>query len=40
MTRIGNVAPDLWMKQATGSPVGPGALLDATGKALAEVGHP
>jgi hypothetical protein len=40
MTRIGNVAPDLWMKQATGSPVGPEALLDATGKALAEVVHP
>ena len=39
MARIGNVAPDLWMKQATGAPVGPEALLAATEKALAEVGH-
>jgi hypothetical protein len=35
MARIGNVAPDLWMKQATGAPVGPDALLAATEKALA-----
>jgi len=37
MAKIGNVAPDIWMKQATGSPVGPEALLAATEKALAEV---
>ena len=37
MCRIGNVAPDLWMKQATGSPVGPEALLAATAEALEEV---
>jgi hypothetical protein len=37
MARIGNVAPDIWMKQATGAPVGPGALLDATEKALESV---
>jgi hypothetical protein len=37
MAKIGNVAPDIWMKQATGSPVGPAALLAATEKALAEV---
>jgi hypothetical protein len=35
MAKIGNVAPDIWMKQATGAPVGPEALLEATEKALA-----
>ncbi len=35
MAKIGNVAPDIWMKQATGAPVGPQALLSATEKALA-----
>ncbi len=34
MSKLGNIAPDLWMKQATGSPVGPEALLHATAKAL------
>ncbi len=34
---IGNVAPDLWMETATGSPVGPEALLEATEQALAEL---
>jgi hypothetical protein len=37
MARIGNVAPDIWMKQATGAPVGASALLEATEKALASV---
>src|SRR5262245_6361029 len=37
MAKIGNVAPDIWMKEATGSPVGPQALLTATDKALAIV---
>ncbi|HWZ86170.1 MAG TPA: hypothetical protein VN032_08215 [Thermoanaerobaculia bacterium] len=37
MAKIGNVAPDIWMKQATGAPVGPHALLSATEKALAVV---
>jgi hypothetical protein len=37
MARIGSVTPDLWMKTATGAPVGPEALLRATEKALAEV---
>ena len=37
MAKIGNVAPDIWMKQATGAPVGPHALLSATEKALAIV---
>ncbi len=34
MTTIGNVAPDLWMQQATGRKVGPEALLAATEEAL------
>lgn len=34
MCRLGNIAPDLWMKEATGSPVGPDALLQATAAAL------
>jgi len=37
MARIGNVTPDLWMREATGAPVGPEALLAETEKALAEV---
>jgi len=34
MARIGRITPDLWMKQATGHPVGPEALLEATQRAL------
>jgi hypothetical protein len=34
MTTIGNVAPDLWMKQAIGSRVGAEALLDAAARAM------
>lgn len=34
MVKSGNIAPDLWMKNATGQPVGPEALLQATDKAL------
>ncbi|MBZ5537914.1 MAG: hypothetical protein LAO31_18315 [Acidobacteriia bacterium] len=34
MATIGSVAPDLWMRKATGAPVGPEALLAATKKAL------
>jgi hypothetical protein len=37
MSKIGRIAPDLWMKQATGAPVGPEALLRATGKALQQL---
>jgi hypothetical protein len=37
MVKMGRVAPDLWMKNATGMPVGPEALLSATERALAEV---
>lgn len=36
MAKQGNIAPDIWMKGATGKPVGPDALLTATKKALAE----
>ena len=34
MCKLGNVAPDLWMEQATGSPVSADALLKATEEAL------
>ena len=34
MCLAGNIAPDLWMKNATGKPVGPEALLQATANAL------
>jgi hypothetical protein len=37
MARMGSVTPDLWMRNATGAPVGPDALLNATAKALAVV---
>jgi hypothetical protein len=37
MTKMGNVAPDIWMEKATGAPVGAKALLAATEKALAAV---
>jgi hypothetical protein len=36
MAAAGSVAPDLWMKNATGFAVGPEALLEATAKALEE----
>jgi hypothetical protein len=34
VARIGAIAPDLWMQQATGKPVGTQPLLDATARAL------
>jgi hypothetical protein len=37
MAKTGSVAPDLWMKKATGAPVGPEALLAAAAEALPEV---
>jgi hypothetical protein len=37
MAKVGDVTPDLWMEQATGRPVGPEALLEATQKALTTV---
>ncbi len=36
MAKFGSLAPDLWMKNASGSPVSPDALLQATERALAE----
>ena len=36
MLKIGSVTPDVWMKNATGSPVSPDPLLSATERALAE----
>ena len=33
----GRVTPDLWMENATGKPVGPDALLDATQRALTQL---
>ncbi len=38
MTKMGDVTPDLWMEHATGRPVGPEALLQATQSALTAVG--
>jgi hypothetical protein len=37
MSKMGNVTPDLWMKHATGAPVGPEALLGATERALERI---
>lgn len=37
ITKLGNVTPDLWMKHATGAPVGPEAMLNATRRALDKV---
>ena len=37
MATVGSVIPDLWMKKATGAPVGPEALLAATKSALSEI---
>jgi hypothetical protein len=41
MAKTGRITPDLWMENATGRPVGPEALLQATQKALAAIngGH-
>ena len=38
MTKEGRVTPDLWMINATGKPVGPEALLEATERALKVAG--
>jgi hypothetical protein len=37
VSKQGRVAPDQWMKGATGQPVGPDALLEATERALGAV---
>jgi hypothetical protein len=36
MAKFGSVAPDLWMKHASGQPVSPQALLEATRRALGQ----
>jgi hypothetical protein len=36
MVKIGRIAPDLWMKNATGSPLGAQGMLTATARALKE----
>jgi len=38
MAKMGRVTPDLWMERATGRPVGPEALLEATQRALTAAG--
>lgn len=38
MSKIGSVTPDLWMKKATGAPVGAEAMLAATERALSRMG--
>lgn len=38
IARFGRISPDIWMKKATGAPVGPEALLAATQRALDEIG--
>jgi hypothetical protein len=40
MAKVGNVTPDLWMVNATGSPVGPEALLAVARRALGAVSSP
>jgi hypothetical protein len=37
VSRIGAIAPDLWMMQAAGAPVGPEALIQAARQALSVV---
>ncbi len=37
MAKLGNIAPDLWMKEATGAPVGAEALLAETKRALTAI---
>ena len=38
MARFGSLAPDLWMKNASGAPVGADAMLNATERALKQMG--
>jgi len=39
MATYGSVAPDLWMKHATGAPVGAGALIESAERALKVLGE-
>ena len=40
MAKFGNVTPDLWMRNATGEPVGADAMLSAAREALAVLSRP
>jgi hypothetical protein len=40
MAKMGRISPDLWMERATGRPVGPEALLEATKQALSASSTP
>jgi hypothetical protein len=40
MATVGSVTPDLWMKKATGAPVGAESLIAATRKALTDLAGP
>jgi len=40
MSSLGRLAPDVWMRKATGQPVSPRPLIAAAGKALDELGAP
>jgi hypothetical protein len=40
MAKMGRITPDLWMENATGSPVGAEALLNATEVALKQAQIP
>ena len=37
MTTQGRIAPDLWMQNATGAPVGPEAMIHAAERAMKEI---
>ncbi len=37
MAKLGRIAPDIWMEEATGSPIGADALLEATENAVREL---
>ncbi len=39
MAKVGSIAPDLWMKNATGAPVGAAAMLEATKRAIQSIGR-
>ena len=38
VARLGSIAPDLWMQQASGQPVGPDALIAAAEESLRTIG--
>jgi hypothetical protein len=38
MAKFGSLTPDMWMRNATGSPVGADAMLQATERSLRQLG--